>query len=396
VISERVNRISISSTMMVAAEAKSMKSEGIDVIDLSVGESDFPTPENIKAAAKKAIDNDQTKYTVNSGMVELRLAIAEKYKRENNLSYSPDEIIVSNGAKQSLFNAIQSTVSFDDEVIIPAPYWVSYPEMIKLANGIPVIVNCTEENSFKLTPEALKKAVTPNTKVLILCNPSNPTGAAYTKDELHSLAQVIENGSYYIIADEIYEKLVYDDFKFVSFASISDSLKKRIIIINGVSKAYAMTGWRIGYAAGPEHIILGMNKIQSHSTSNACSISQYAAMEAITGSQTAIEMMRTEYKKRRDYLYEELISISGIRCHKSEGAFYLFPNFSKYFHKSTNVLQVENSFDLSMYLLYEGKVAVVPGSAFGAEGFIRISYSTSMEKLIEAVRRIKAALLKLQ
>jgi len=189
---------------------------------------------------------------------------------------------------------------------------------------------------------------------------------------------------------------VYDDFKFVSFASISDSLKTRTIIINGVSKAYAMTGWRIGYAAGPEHIILGMNKIQSHSTSNACSISQYAAMEAITGSQTAIEMMRTEYKKRRDYLYEELISISGIRCHKSEGAFYLFPNFSKYFHKSTNVLQVENSFDLSMYLLYEGKVAVVPGSAFGAEGFIRISYSTSMEKLIEAVRRIKAALLKLQ
>lgn len=394
-ISERVNRISISSTMKVAAEAMKMKSEGIDVIDLSVGESDFPTPENIKAAAKKAIDDDQTKYTVNSGMMELRRAIAEKFRRENNLTYSPDEIIVSNGAKQSLFNAIQSTVNFDDEVIIPAPYWVSYPEMIKLANGKPVLVNCTEGNCFKLTPEAVEKAVTPNTKVLILCNPSNPTGAAYTKDELHSLAKVIEKGSYYIIADEIYEKLVYDNFKFVSFASISESLKKRTIIINGVSKAYAMTGWRIGYAAGPEKIIAAMDKIQSHSTSNACSISQHAAVEAILGSQDTINKMIPEFKKRRDYLFNGLSNIEGISCYKSEGAFYLFPNISSFFHKSTNVMRIENSFDLSMYLLYEAKVAVVPGSAFGAEGFIRVSYAASMDNLIEAVKRIKESLLKL-
>ena len=395
VVSERVKRISISSTMQIAAEAKKMKSEGIDVIDLSVGESDFPTPENIKAASKRAIDNNLTTYTLNAGTLELRQAIAEKLKRENNLTYSPDEIIVSNGAKHSLFNAIQSTVNFNDEVIIPAPYWVSYPEIVRIAQGKPVFINCNEENSFKLTPEALEKAVTPNTKVLILCNPSNPTGSTYTEDELRVLAGVIEKGSYYVIADEIYEKLVYDNFKFASFASMSESLKKRTILINGVSKAYAMTGWRIGYAAGPEDVIKGMNKIQSHSTSSASSISQYAAMEAIGGAQTAIEMMTIEYQKRRDYLYEELNSINGIKCRKPEGAFYLFPNFSKYFHKSTSVLRIENSFDLTMYLLYEAKVAVVPGSAFGAEGFIRISYSTSMDKLIEAARRIKEALFKL-
>ncbi len=395
-ISERVRSIDTSLTMKIAAEAIKMKSKGIDVIDLSVGEPDFPTPDNVKEAAKKAIDNNQTTYTYNVGTIELRKAIAEKFRRDNNLTYPLDQIIVSNGAKQGVYNAVNAIINNDDEVIIPAPFWVSYPEMVTLASGKPVIVNCPEETGFKLTPELLEKAVTPKTKLLILCNPSNPTGAAYNADELRALSVVIEKGSYYIISDEIYEKLLYDDQRFTSFASLSDSLKERTIIVNGVSKAYAMTGWRIGYAAGPEKIISAMNKIQSHSTSNASSISQAAAIEALAGVQSEINSMIKKFERRRNYLHKELISIEGISCYKSEGAFYLFPNVSSYFHKSTNVLRVENSYDLAMYLLYEAKVAVVPGSGFGAEGFIRVCYSTSMENLIKAVARIKEALFKLQ
>ncbi|MBZ0200720.1 MAG: pyridoxal phosphate-dependent aminotransferase [Ignavibacteriaceae bacterium] len=394
-ISERINRIVTSTTMKIAAEAIRMKANGIDVINLSVGEPDFPTPENIKAAAKKAIDNNQTTYTINAGTVDLRKAIAEKFRNENNLSYSLDEIIVSSGAKQSVFNAVSAVVDIDDEVIIPAPYWVSYPEMVTLAHGRSVIVNCPEETGFKLSPELLEKAISPKTKLLILCNPSNPTGATYTEKELHGLAAVVEKGSYYIIADEIYERLVYDTIQFKSFASISNTLKQRIIVVNGVSKTYAMTGWRIGYAAGPEKIIAAMGKIQSHTTSNACSISQHAAVEAILGSQDSTNKMILEFKKRRDYLFNALCNIDGISCYKSEGAFYLFPNVSSFFHNSTNAMRIENSFDLSMYLLHEAKVAVVPGSAFGAEGFIRVSYASSMDNLIEAVKRIKEALLKL-
>ena len=382
--------------MKVAAEAKGMQARGEHVIDLSVGEPDFPTPRNIKDAAIEAIEKNMTRYTVNPGTVELRKAIQNKFKNDHNLEYTLNEIIVSNGAKQSIFNAVQSIIYVDDEAIIPSPYWVSYPEMITLAHGKPVIVETSEENGFKITPEQLKNAVTPATKLLILCNPSNPTGSAYTKEELKAIAEVAEEHDFYIISDEIYEKLIYDNFKFVSFAELNESMKKRTIIINGVSKAFAMTGWRIGYAAGPENIIKGINKLQSHSTSNASSISQAATVEALNGTQEIVEEMRLEFEKRRNYFYDAITSLDGITCYKPEGAFYLFPNIRHYFGKSTEVMKIEHSFDLSMYLLYEAKVATVPGSSFGAEGFLRLSYATSMENLIEGFERIKKALAKLK
>jgi len=395
-ISERVNRIGVSSTMKVAAEAKKMKAKGIPVIDLSVGEPDFPTPQNIKDAAIKAILENQTKYTLNNGTVELRKAIASKLLNDNGLEYSIEDIIVSNGAKQSLFNAVHTLVYNDDEVIIPAPYWVSYPEMVTLAHGKSIIVETKLENGFKITPDELKNAITPKTKVLILCNPSNPTGSAYTREELEAIAEITEEENFYVISDEIYEKLLYDNFEFVSFPSLSEEMKKRTVLINGVSKSHAMTGWRIGYAAGPEEVIKGINKIQSHSTSNASSVSQAAAVEALIGPQGTLEEMRTEFEKRRNYMYDELISINGIKCYKPEGAFYLFPDITAFFNKSTEVIRISDSFDLSMYLLYEAKIAAVPGSSFGSEGFIRFSYATSMENIKEAMVRIKEALEKLK
>ncbi|MFO7444934.1 MAG: pyridoxal phosphate-dependent aminotransferase [Ignavibacteriaceae bacterium] len=394
-VSERVNRIEVSPTMKVAAEAKKMKAEGINVIDLSVGEPDFPTPDNIKNAAIQAIHDNQTRYTVNAGTVELRKAIARKLKEDNGLDYSLNEIIVSNGAKQSIFNAIHTLVYNEDEVIIPAPYWVSYPEMVKLAHGTSVVIQTDEKNGFKLTPKQFEDAITPKTKALILCNPSNPTGSAYTEKELRAVAEVIENKDIWVVADEIYEKLVYEDYKFVSFASLSDKIKHKTVLVNGVSKSYAMTGWRIGYTAALEPVIKGIDKIQSHSTSNASSISQYATLEALNGPQDAVEMMRKEFEKRRNYFYKELTSIEGISCYKPEGAFYLFPNVSHYFGKKTETMRVENSFDFAMYLLYEARIAAVPGSAFGSENFIRFSYATSMENLEDAVGRLKEALAKL-
>lgn len=395
-VSKRINNIIESPTMKVAAEAKGMQARGEHVIDLSVGEPDFPTPRNIKDAAIEAIEKNMTRYTVNPGTVELRKAIQNKLKNDHGLDYTLNEIIVSNGAKQSIFNAVQSIIYIDDEAIIPAPYWVSYPEMITLAHGKPVIVETSEENGFKITPEQLKNAITPATKLLILCNPSNPTGSAYTKAELEAIAAVAEEHDFYIISDEIYEKLIYDDYKFVSFAELNELMKKRTIVINGVSKAYAMTGWRIGYAAGPENIIKGINKLQSHSTSNASSISQAATVEALNGTQEVVEEMRVEFEKRRNYFYGAITSLEGITCYKPEGAFYLFPNIHHYFGKSTEVMKIEHSFDLSMYLLYEAKVATVPGSSFGAEGFLRLSYATSMENLKEGFERIKTALVKLK
>jgi len=394
-ISKRINKIGVSPTMKVAAEAKLMQARGESVIDLSVGEPDFPTPPNVKEAAKLAIDNNHTRYTLNQGTVELRTAISDKLKKENGLDYSPDEIIVSAGAKQSLYNTIQSLVYVDDEVIIPAPYWVSYPDMVSLAHGQSVIIQTKEEDGFKITPEQLKKAITPYTKILILCNPSNPTGSCYTRRELEEIAEIVEQNNFYVISDEIYEKIVFDNFKFVCFASLSESIKKKTITVNGFSKSYAMTGWRVGYAAGPEHVIKAINKIQSHSTSNASSVSQAASIEALKGSQDYIEMMRSEFEKRRNYFYNELTSIKGVTCCKPEGAFFLFANFQEYFHKSTHVFRIEHSFDLAMYLLYEAKVATVPGSAFGSEGYLRLSYASSIENLKEGIVRIKEALAQL-
>ncbi len=395
-VSEVANRINESPTMKVSALAKKMKAEGEKVINLSVGEPDFPTPENIKQAAKKAIDENQTKYTINAGTVELRKAIAAKLKKDNNLDYDIKNIIVSNGAKHSVFNCILATVNKGEEVIIPAPYWVSYPDMVGIANGTSIIIDTKEENGFKVTPEELENAITPRTKALILCNPSNPTGSAYSKEELEKVAEVCLKHNFYIISDEIYEKLIYGDFKFVSFPSLNEELKKRTLLVNGLSKAYSMTGWRVGYAAGSEEVIQGINKIQSHTTSNAASISQAASLEALCGSQDAVEEMRKEFQKRRDYFYNELTSIDGISCYKPEGAFYLFPNVSAYFTKSNGEKNIKDSMDFAMYILSDAKIAAVPGSAFGAEGFVRFSYATSMENLKDAAARLKESLKKLK
>lgn len=381
--------------MKVAQEAKELLAKGEDIIDLSVGELDYPTPQNVKDAAIRAINNNQTKYTLNAGTIELRKAISEKLERENGVEYSPNDIIVSNGAKQCLFNAINAIVYVDDEVIFSAPYYVSYPEMVSLAHGTSVIIPTTEETGFKITAEMLRQKITTHTKLLILCNPSNPTGSAFSKKELEEIADVVEKGKFYVLTDEIYEKMIYDDNKFVCFASLSQKIKEKTVVVNGMSKSFAMTGWRLGYAAGPEHIIKAMNKIQSHTTSNASSISQAAAVEALNGQQDFIETMRKDFEERRDSFYNELTSIKGITCYKPEGAFYLFPNVSSYFDKSSNVMKITNSFDLAMYLLYDAKVAVVPGSGFGSEGYIRLSYSTTKEKLSEAVERIKNSLYKL-
>ncbi len=390
-LAERINRIEASRTMQVAAKAKELMSKGIDIVDLSVGEPDFPTPENVKLAGIRAIEEDFTKYTVNVGLPELREAIAKKLKRENALDYSINEIIVSNGAKQSLFNAILTLVNPDDEVLIPAPYWVSYPNMVSLANGKSVFIETKEENEFKLTPDLLQKNITPKTKLLILCNPSNPTGTVYSEDELHQIAEIIEENGLYVLADEIYEKLVYDDFKFVSFASIKESLKEQTVLVNGVSKAYSMTGWRLGYAAGSKEIIDGMAKIQSHSTSNASSISQMAAIEAFASSQDEVEKMRERFEQRRNLIYEGINNIKGLSAFKPVGAFYLFVNIQNVFGKKWGSSEIKNSLDFSLYLLEKANVAVVPGSAFGTEGFVRISYATSEEILRKGIERIKAA-----
>ncbi len=395
-LADRVKEIGASPTMMVAAEAKKLKSEGIDVIDLSMGEPDFHTPNNIKDAGISAIEENKTRYTLNQGTNELRIAISAKLKRDNALEYNLNEIIVSSGAKQSVYNSILAIVNPGDEVIIPAPYWVSYPSMVSLAGGKSVIVQTDESTGFKVTSAQLNSAITSKTKMIILCNPSNPTGSAYTREELEDLAEVVLKYGIYVLSDEIYEKLVYDDFNFTSFASLGSEIKNKTIIVNGISKTYAMTGWRIGYTAAPENIISAINKIQSHTTSHASSISQHAAIEAIAGPQYVINDMLNEFKKRREYFYNGLISISGITCYKPIGAFYLFPNISRLFHKRSDVLKVENSFDFSMYLLYDAHIAAVPGSAFGSEGYLRLSYSTSMEHLHEAIYRLKKSLSKIQ
>jgi len=378
--------------MKINAEAKEMQARGEDVIDFSVGEPDFPTPQNIKDAGKRAIDLNQTRYTVNPGKLELRVAIARKLKDENGLEYPPNDIIVSTGAKQSLYNAVQSLVHDGDEVIFSSPYYVSYPEMVTLAHGKSVIIAATEETDFNFTPEQLRAAITPKSKVLILSYPANPTGSCFSRIELEKMAEIVEERKLFVICDDIYEHLIYDDNRFECFASVSGAVKERTVVVNGFSKTYSMTGWRIGYAAGPGEIIKAMNKIQSHSTSNASSISQAAAVEALNGPQDFVEAMRKEFELRRNFVYDKIKSIPGISCFKPKGAFYIFPNVKDYFGKSTSVFRIENSFDLAMYLLHEAKVAVVPGAAFGAEGYFRLSFSSSIDKLEEGIRRIRAAL----
>lgn len=395
-IAKRINEITSSVTMKIAGKALTMKANGEDIVDFSVGEPDFPTPQRIKNAAIKAIENNFTRYTVNDGMIELRQAIAEKFLRDNGLKYSTKEIIVANGAKQALFNIVMAVVDSGDEVIIPGPYYVSYPEMVKLAGGKPVFIETKEENGFKMTPEELKGAITPKTKAIIVCTPSNPTGLVYHTNEIKALAEVIENAGIFVISDEVYEKLTYDSINFSSFASAGEEIKKRSAIINGVSKAYAMTGWRIGYVAAPEEIIRSASKIQSHNTSGASSISQHASLEALTGPQDDVEKMVREFEKRRNFIFEKITEIPDIQCVKPQGAFYVFPNVTSYLGKGLNGRTISNSVEFADFLLEEAKVALVPGEAFGSGSHIRISYSTSMANIEEGLNRIKNALAKLK
>lgn len=391
-LSDRVKKLQMSQTVMIAGEAIKLKSEGVDLIDLSVGEPDYNTPEFIKEAGISAIDKNYTKYTINQGLKELREAIASKLKKDNQLDYSINQIIVSTGGKQSIYNAIFALVNPGDEVIIPSPYWGSYTSIVQLAGGNAIILETDEKNGFKISPEQLESAITNKTKLLILCNPSNPTGAVYFKQELEGIAEVIVKYKLFVLSDEIYEKLIYDNNKFTSIASLDNEIKKRTILVNGVSKSFAMTGWRIGYAAAEENIISAMNKLQSHTTSSASSISQWAALKALEGPQDVINKMVSEFSERRNFLFNAITSIDGIECYRSEGAFYLFPNVSKFFNSSSKNLKITNSFDLAMYLLHEVHLAVIPGSGFGKDGYIRLSYSNSIKNLKEGALRLGTAL----
>jgi len=387
-VSEKANQIGESPTLKVSGKAKAMKAAGLDILDLSVGEPDFPTPENVKAAGIKAIEENFTKYTQNDGIPTLKEAIINRVKEDYGLEYDMNEIIVSTGAKSSLYHLIQALIDEGDEVIIPAPYWVSYPHSVALAKGKSVIVPTREEDGFLMRPEDLKSVISPATKALILNNPSNPTGAAYARHQLEALADVIREEDIYVIADEIYSKLVYDDFRFVSFAALGEEIKNKTIIVNGVSKSYSMTGWRIGFAAGPADIIKGMAKIQSHTTSNPCSVSQKASLEALSGPQHELSKMVAEFQRRRNYALTRLRSIPHVSCFEPQGAFYLFPNFSAFYDKEFNNARIRNSYGLAYFLLKEAHVAIVPGDAFGADHCIRMSYATSLETMEKAMDRI--------
>ena len=394
-LSSRLNRLAASATLAMSQKSSEMKAQGIDVINMSVGEPDFNTPDHIKTAAKQAIDNNYSKYSPVAGYPDLRKAIVAKLKNENGLDYTAAEISVSNGAKQCVCNAVLALVDDGDEVIIPAPYWVSYPQMVKLAGGTPVIVPAGFEQDFKMTAQQLEEAITPKTRMLILCSPSNPTGSVYTAEELAALAEVIlKHEDLFVLADEIYEHINYTG-KHASIASVP-GMKERSIIINGVSKAYAMTGWRIGFAAAPEWIIKGLNKLQGQYTSGPCSVSQKAAEEAYVASQQCVEDMRIAFERRRNLIVELAKDIPGLEVNVPQGAFYLFPKCSSFFGKTDGKRVINNSSDLAMYLLEEGHVATVGGDAFGDPECFRMSYATSDDNIREAMKRIKTCLSKLQ
>ncbi len=395
-MSEFAHRLSLvkpSPTLAVTAKAAELKAAGKDVIGLGAGEPDFDTPDHVKNAAIEAIKSGQTKYTAVAGTPELKKAITAKFKRENNLDYSANQIVVGVGAKQIIFNALLATLNAGDEVVIPAPYWVSYPDMVLFAEGKPVTIQCLEKNGFKLQPAELEKAITAKTKWLILNSPSNPTGAAYSKDELRAIADVLlKHPQVMILADDIYEHLIYDGFKFYTLAQVEPKLIDRILTVNGVSKAYAMTGWRIGYAGGHKELIKAISDIQSHSTSNACSISQAASVAALNGPQEFLQDWRKSFAGRRNLVVDALNATPGLSCLKPEGAFYVFPNMQKLIDKKTPAGKtISNSSDLCDYLLDEALVAAVAGSAFGLEGYFRISYATGEATLQKAMERIKKA-----
>ena len=391
-LAERVKGIKPSPTLAVDARAKAMKAEGIDVVGFGAGEPDFDTPDNIKEAAIKAIKDGFTKYTPVPGTDELKDAIIAKLQNDNGITYQRPEIIVSTGAKHSLYNIAQALYGPGDEVIIPSPYWVSYPDQVILNDAKPVIVETKEEEGFVLSAQAFENAITPKTKALILNSPSNPTGLAYPKEALEAIAKVAVKHNVYVISDEIYEKIVYDGFRHYSIASLGDDIKALTITVNGLSKSHAMTGWRLGYAAGPKEVIGAMSKVQSQSTSNPNSITQKAAVEALRGPQGFIGVMVAEFDKRRKYIVDRLNAIPGVACPKPVGAFYAFPRVETYYGKSFNGKKISGSADLAAYLLEEAKVAVVSGDAFGSDKYIRLSYATSMAAIEKGLDRIEKAL----
>ena len=394
-LSERLNRLSPSATLAMSQKSNELKAQGVDVINMSVGEPDFNTPEHIKEAAKQAIDDNFSRYSPVPGYSALRNAIVAKLKNENGLDYTAAQISCANGAKQSVCNAIMVLVNEGDEVIVPAPYWVSYPEMVKMADGTPVIVSAGIDQDFKITPAQLEAAITSKTKALILCSPSNPTGSVYSKEELEALAEVLaKHPQVFIIADEIYEHINYIG-RHESIAQF-ENVRERVIIVNGVSKAYAMTGWRIGFVAGPEWIVKAINKLQGQYTSGPCSVSQKAAEAAYTGTQAPVEEMRQAFERRRDLIVKLAKEIPGMEVNNPQGAFYLFPKCDSFFGKSAGEHVIQNADDLAMYLLEVGHVACVGGTSFGAPECIRMSYATSDENIVEAMRRIKEALAELQ
>ena len=394
-LSDRLNRLAPSATLAMSQRSNEMKAQGIDVINMSVGEPDFMTPDHVKMAGKKAIDDNFSKYSPVPGYLALRKAIANKLKRENNLNYSASEVIVGTGGKQGVCNTILALVNPGDEVIIPAPYWVSYPQMVKLAGGVPVIVPAGIEQDFKITADQLKAAITSKTKLIILCSPSNPTGSVYTKEELEALAKVVlEHNNLFVLSDEIYEHINYIG----CHASIAacEGMKERTIICNGVSKAYAMTGWRLGWVAAPEWIIKGLNKLQGQYTSGTSSVSQMAALAAYEGDQRCVADFREAFQRRRDLIVSLAKEVPGLEVNVPEGAFYLFPKCSSFFGKTNGKYVINNSTDFALYLLEEGHVATVAGDAFGSPDYFRMSYATSDDNIIEALSRIKDVLSKLK
>ena len=394
-LSDRLNRLAPSATLAMSQRSNEMMAQGINVINMSVGEPDFMTPDHVKEAGKRAIDDNFSKYSPVPGYLSLRKAIANKLKRENNLNYSASEVIVGTGGKQGVCNTILALVNPGDEVIIPAPYWVSYPQMVKLAGGEPVIVPAGIEQDFKVTANQLKAAITSRTKLIILCSPSNPTGSVYTKGELEALAKIVlEHNDLFVLSDEIYEHINYIG----CHASIAacEGMKERTIICNGVSKAYAMTGWRLGWVAAPEWIIKGLNKLQGQYTSGTSSVSQMAALAAYEGDQGCVEDFRKAFQRRRDLIVSLAKEVPGLEVNVPEGAFYLFPKCSSYFGKTDGKHIINNSTDFALYLLEEGHVATVAGDAFGSPDYFRMSYATSDDNIIEALSRIKEVLLKLK
>ncbi len=391
-LSKRIKNMKPSVTVELTAKVADLRAKGIDIISFNVGEPDFDTPKNICNALKKAVDDGFTKYTAAAGIMELREAICRKLKEDNNVIYSPNQISVGTGAKQSLVNTVLTICDEGDEVLIPTPCWVSYVEMVKLAGSVPVLVKTDESNGFALNLDRIEKAITSKTKAVILNTPNNPTGAVYGSEDLKALGELAVKNDFYIISDEVYEKLIYEGEKHTCIASLSEEIKAKTIIINGFSKAYSMTGWRIGYAAGPAEIIRGINSLQGHMTSNTNSMTQKAAIEALIGPQDAIEMMRQEFDKRRKYLFNRLNNMPNISCSNAKGAFYLMPNISKYFGKKYDGKAINNSLDFSNFLLETAHIAVVPGEAFESPENIRISYSNSIENIKEGMDRMEKAL----